>query len=922
MAIQVKPTLFLGLGGTGKLVLNHIRSFLMDAIGEKGQLPGCFSFHAADIDTKPEIIEGKDVVLSTENDLFEMRIPPFNKIDNKVAEFPADAFEAVSQWWPKDLGKRLTERFSTNDDPDQAFQFRIIGRVAFWLNVFTNMGLRDRLSQALDNVRSDIMLERMRKDFPNLRPTTDQGTDIYVVSSIAGGTGCGMVIDTLAILRNLLREKTIESKTTTSTFLLLPEIFAKDIGEGEMDSPKCNTYAALKELDHLISSPEQYIEKYPGRLDVNIAGRLSTYFYLVDKQSESGRVFDDKKEIGNRIAKYIFHMTTGLSRHVNQAKGRISKVTGTMPLVRGGDTKISCAYSGFGFFELYYPRDVYLEYAKWFASQILYSRIDSEGDYDKNLVIDFLGDNSDGELATWRKQLIPTIPEPPKDFLNVVTTDYKNTPRKDTLPTIKQNYTDEKNRIVKYFKTQGQNLTNKKRLEERFNDYVLPELQRAIKDPANGLFHAEKLCQELGNKINILGEEYKASADEYRKRLLKKNPADLVKFKGISGNGPFAFMVTWRRREPFIRDLLKEAHGDIENLIKASRCELLAEICEILYNNIVSKWKEKITALRDKVNHELIKSKNKAQKLRDILQNADASWVGCDEEDRREIKNKVIESAESLVAILRQEISEKLTLPPDEFVAKLCDDVISLTHIERENILTQLEKSERDVRQHLGSIGREQAAPLWSYTGDMDTDLKSYLLTGFTKNHIMKYTGGRDIDGMERIVTQDFIGDCVLRFVTLRDGVSANNIAGVEGAYQAYKRNDGTVKIKNSSISLPATILRGAGEWPELIYEPKKPMDVPSYIRVSKMLGLLQKDKKGNYYTLLLKDGEQRYNGLVNVKKALAENAMLSDALQNMVVTKILEKFAADAESYLTWAAKNKVPEEITKEIKNRLKLS
>lgn len=155
-----------------------------------------------------------------------------------------------------------------------AGQSRFIGRMALFLNY---RNVHTRLSEALSRLFSAPVL-------------AGDKYNIFVVGSVAGGTGSGIFIDILVIIRKILRRMGMGGQrrsVSLSTFLVLPSAFQQQHSIKEVGLLRPNSYAALREFDrfqltHSITRPT-LIRYGPGADDTQwVVDALSDHVYMVD----------------------------------------------------------------------------------------------------------------------------------------------------------------------------------------------------------------------------------------------------------------------------------------------------------------------------------------------------------------------------------------------------------------------------------------------------------------------------------------------------------------------------------------------------------------------------------------------------------------------------------------------------------------
>jgi hypothetical protein len=117
---------------------------------------------------------------------------------------------------------------------------------------------------------------------------------VYLVSSVAGGTGSGSFLDFLLLIQDILTEKRC-NRVSVVTILALPAAFTK-AKEGEPFDPlKANSYAAFRELSRMNMKGLKLGISYPpdGRRPQQMWDVVSRVTYVVDG-SVRGQPTDEK----------------------------------------------------------------------------------------------------------------------------------------------------------------------------------------------------------------------------------------------------------------------------------------------------------------------------------------------------------------------------------------------------------------------------------------------------------------------------------------------------------------------------------------------------------------------------------------------------------------------------------------------------
>jgi len=230
---EFMPTILIGLGGTGKEVLLRIRRQFVEKYGSIDNFP-ITSYLYIDTDNAPSEESG----IARERDYLinEIDFQPSEKIFNPVN--PSDYINRINdvphikKWLNTsgEIGKLGTMNTG-------AGQIRPAARLAFYHNF-------DEISQKLLSAKARITDSRsinMVKDKHKIKNVNTEKINVYVISSVSGGTGSGMFLDFGFLIRNIFKNQAI-----SSCYVVLPKIFQ---GYGK-ERVFANGYAALTELEY------------------------------------------------------------------------------------------------------------------------------------------------------------------------------------------------------------------------------------------------------------------------------------------------------------------------------------------------------------------------------------------------------------------------------------------------------------------------------------------------------------------------------------------------------------------------------------------------------------------------------------------------------------------------------------------------
>ncbi len=285
--IKLKKTLYVGLGGTGVSVLLNVKKCFIDTYGE---IPPMIKFLAIDTDgaaKNKEISSNRNIPIRLEDSellvcTVKQALDVYNNNIHRYDWVPSKNVKALSSIKGQGAG-----------------QVRSNGRFIAYYNF---QRIQDFVSNAITAINKDLpMKSKFAVDLDS--SGVQQPCLINVFSSVAGGTGSGMLVDTLCLIDNAV--KALAMNVRVYPWLLLPEIF-KNLGAGpEMKNVLYNTYGALRTLDYM-----QHLD--PASKTILDLGyqKMQTapfdYAYIINNFNKAGAAFTRIEDIVEAIAKSAF----------------------------------------------------------------------------------------------------------------------------------------------------------------------------------------------------------------------------------------------------------------------------------------------------------------------------------------------------------------------------------------------------------------------------------------------------------------------------------------------------------------------------------------------------------------------------------------------------------------------------------------
>lgn len=285
------PTLIIGLGGTGAKIVERVSNMVTS------EQRNNIAFVAFDTDINElRVIQQRN---------------PFIKIiqtstKQTVGEYLEKDKHARDAWFP------VNPTLNTKTMTEGAGQVRSISRLAFESAV--RAGKMEPLHEAIQS------LYRVEED------KVEQALRIVIVSSLAGGTGSGLLLPVALYTKNYLKTHFKQSANICRGFFILPEVFYEVIkNTGERNNLKVNAYATLRELDAFLMKGDKdpaLMDKYGDSVHIQfpVVGsdgyeeydvRPYDYCFLFDAQNAEGAKLSSFDQYLDHAANCIYAQSIG-----------------------------------------------------------------------------------------------------------------------------------------------------------------------------------------------------------------------------------------------------------------------------------------------------------------------------------------------------------------------------------------------------------------------------------------------------------------------------------------------------------------------------------------------------------------------------------------------------------------------------------
>lgn len=280
MADISRPSIVIGLGGTGKWVLTYIKKNLLDTYS--GEIPGTVELISFDTTqergskqgvAEEEDVRVGDVQLDSQSEFVYLGGNIY-QLCNEIRD--QSAYPNISSWLQAStyLGQFEPDAFDLSSG---AGQKRPFGRMAIFYDLQQRQ--RNRVANKLQTAINNVLGAKERQ----------QPVCIYIVGSLAGGTGSGMFID-VAHLARWLTSRQSNDTVLVRGFLALQNTFTSVIKTRDIDP---RAFAAMRELDRFMlvfdqSYPIVYNEQWEELKTIygKEYGKLFDNCYLLDAKRD------------------------------------------------------------------------------------------------------------------------------------------------------------------------------------------------------------------------------------------------------------------------------------------------------------------------------------------------------------------------------------------------------------------------------------------------------------------------------------------------------------------------------------------------------------------------------------------------------------------------------------------------------------
>lgn len=284
--IKLKKTLYIGLGGTGIAALLKVKKCFIDSYGE---IPPMIGFLAIDTDMAAYNKE----VTSNLGDVIKLNHSELLVCTVKHALPTYRSNPVAYDWVPPRNVNNLQNIAGLG-----AGQVRSNGR---FIAYFNYNAIQSSISSAITKIHQ-LIPNTSKYTVDTNKDGVEYATTINVFASVAGGTGSGMLIDTLCLVNKAMKDMALQY--SLYPWIVLPEIFKAMNNGPAMANVRYNAYGAIRSLDYI-----EHLDPNSPAINfgyTNITEPLFDYAFVINNLNEAGVAFDKLDDLVDVIAKSAF----------------------------------------------------------------------------------------------------------------------------------------------------------------------------------------------------------------------------------------------------------------------------------------------------------------------------------------------------------------------------------------------------------------------------------------------------------------------------------------------------------------------------------------------------------------------------------------------------------------------------------------
>jgi hypothetical protein len=296
------PTVLVGVGGTGVEVLSRVRRLVEESYGNLKKFP-LISFLSIDTDKDYKVSNPEAAGYPLQDHEKYWASVSGREVNDIMSNMPK--FPWIESWFPRELERNIGALEAG------AGQIRACGRFAFFYNYHQ---IKARFNEACDRIKGH---ETLMLDEYDIRVNSN-ALNVFLVGSLSGGTGSGMILDLGYCIRNWLKG---QGSPLITAIVPMPNAFAS-IKVG--DRVLANGYAALMELSYFSDYRTEYVAQFSAGLVDEIRDKRPPFDFTYIVGTKNGETEFNLDQIREMIAQNIFlDLTSDFAPHKRSIRDNI-----------------------------------------------------------------------------------------------------------------------------------------------------------------------------------------------------------------------------------------------------------------------------------------------------------------------------------------------------------------------------------------------------------------------------------------------------------------------------------------------------------------------------------------------------------------------------------------------------------------------
>lgn len=296
------PTVLVGVGGTGVEVLSRVRRLVEESYGSLKKFP-LISFLSIDTDKDYKVSNPEAAGSPLQDHEKHWASVSGREVSDIMSNMPK--YPWIESWFPRELERNIGALEAG------AGQIRACGRFAFFYNYHQ---IKARFNEACDRVKGH---ETFMFDEYDIRVNSN-GLNVFLVGSLSGGTGSGIILDLGYCIRNWLKG---QGSPLITAIVPMPNAFAS-IKVG--DRVLANGYAALMELSYFSDYRTEYVAQFSSGLVDEVRDKRPPFDFTYLVGTKNGEAEFNLDQIREMIAQNIFlDLTSDFAPHKRSIRDNI-----------------------------------------------------------------------------------------------------------------------------------------------------------------------------------------------------------------------------------------------------------------------------------------------------------------------------------------------------------------------------------------------------------------------------------------------------------------------------------------------------------------------------------------------------------------------------------------------------------------------